>query len=154
MKKVLALTVLMITTAAIGESQTTGRNTLSQRRVEQELIRLDEEWASAARSVNVQALNRIIADDFSMTTATGETRNKKEYIAELVSGVHKVNSLNPDNHQARIYGNVALLTHGGTTEGEYKGQDTSGSYRWTHIFVKRGKRWQCVANQMTRLAQR
>jgi ketosteroid isomerase-like protein len=34
-----------------------------------------------------------------------------------------------------------------------KGQDVSGEYRFTHVWVKRNDHWQVVASQVTRIAK-
>jgi ketosteroid isomerase-like protein len=34
-----------------------------------------------------------------------------------------------------------------------KGEDVSGEYRFTHVWIKGSDRWQVVASQVTRVAQ-
>jgi len=152
MRRVTTLIALLLAAAALAEAQTPRGGTLYQRRAEQELINLNAEWVRAARAADARSLERLLADDFTLTTADGETRSRKEYIAELVSGERKLTSLAPEGYQARLHGDAAVLAHGGTLAAEYKGRDMSGRYRWTHFFVRRGARWRCVATQATRLA--
>ena len=49
-------------------------------------------------------------------------------------------------------GNSAVVTYQTTDKGTYKGNDLSGQYRWTDVFVKQGGVWQIVATQGTRIA--
>jgi len=50
----------------------------------------------------------------------------------------------------RIYGETAVIT--GRSPIKVKGQDVSGEYRFTHVWIKRSDRWQVVASQVTRIA--
>ncbi|MCA1615349.1 MAG: nuclear transport factor 2 family protein [Acidobacteria bacterium] len=138
--------------SAAAQGRRASNSSLNMRRaVEQEIISQNAAWARAARAADTRALERLLADDFTLTTADGETLGKKEYIAEISSGVRKLTSLAPEGHQARVHGGGAVLTHGGTAAGEHKGRDLSGRYRWTHFYARRGRRWRCVATQVTRV---
>lgn len=115
------------------------------------VIELEDQWALAVQRGDTAALHLIIADDFIGTTASGGIKNKQEYLADFISGDRKTTSLTTEDLRVRLYGETAVLTHGGTAEGEYRGRPTSGVYRWTHVLVKRGGRWQAVANHVTRV---
>lgn len=122
------------------------------RRAEQEIIGQNAEWARAARAADARALERLLDDDFTLTTADGERLGRKQYIAELTSGVRRLTALTPEGHQTRVHGGGAVLAHGGALAGEYRGRDISGRYRFTHFFARRGRRgWRCVATQVTRV---
>ena len=47
--------------------------------------------------------------------------------------------------KVRAYGDTAVVTYVTTDKGKFKGQDISGRYRWTDVFVRRGGTWQIVA---------
>ncbi|MCA1607485.1 MAG: nuclear transport factor 2 family protein [Acidobacteria bacterium] len=51
-----------------------------------------------------------------------------------------------------FFGNGCVVIGRSTVKGQDKGQDISGQYRYTRVYVKRQRRWQLVANQSTRLA--
>ena len=42
----------------------------------------------------------------------------------------------------RIYGEAAVITGRSTIKAKVKGQDVSGEYRFTHVWIKRSDRWQ------------
>lgn len=146
------LALLLLLTAAPAGAQGQRNSSLLRRRAEQELIGLNAEWARAARAADTRALGRLLADDFTLTTADGETRDKREYLAEFSSGTRRLSALTPEGHTARVHGNAAVVSHGGSLAGEYGGRDASGRYRWTHFYVRRGRRWVCVATQVTRVS--
>jgi ketosteroid isomerase-like protein len=123
-------------------------------RVIEELIRLENEWALAVQQADTAALRLIIADDYFGTTASGGIQNKQDYLADFISGDRRTFSLTTEDLKVRVYGETAVLTHGGRAEGEYRGRSTRGAYRWTHVLVKRDGRWQALANHVTRLEDR
>jgi ketosteroid isomerase-like protein len=153
MKRVLIAAALLAAAAAPAAAQAGGRPTPYRQAVERQLIALVEEWGRAARGADARALERLLADDFSATTADGRVRNRREYIADFVSGSRRIDELTFDDYRSRVHGSAAALTHGGTLRGTQDGRDASGRYRWTHIFVRRGARWRVVATQATRLAR-
>lgn len=113
------------------------------------LIDLEDQWARAVQQGDVRALDTIIADDYVGTTASGHVQSKADYLADFSTGNRRVFTLTTEDLDVRIYGDVAVLTHGGHARGESRGQPVAGAFRWTHVFVERDGRWQAVANQVT-----
>jgi ketosteroid isomerase-like protein len=146
------LAALLCVCASPAAAQGRG-GTRYQQRVEQELIRLDEEFARAVVRADARALERLLAEDFSATGPDGERVGRKEFIGEIASGDLKLAALTPDDHLVRLYGTAAVVNHGGTMRGERVGRDAGGRYRWTHIFVRRGGRWRCVSSQTTHVVE-
>jgi ketosteroid isomerase-like protein len=58
-----------------------------------------------------------------------------------------------EDMKVQVYRDTAVVTYRSTDKGNYKGNDISGRYRWTDVFVKRNGRWQVVSTQGTRIAQ-
>jgi ketosteroid isomerase-like protein len=121
---------------------------------EEELIALENAWALAVQEGDTEGLDLIIGDDYIGTTAAGGTQTKEEYLADFVSEARMTYSLTTEDLRVRVYGETAVLTHGGHAEGELKGQSTSGDYRWTHVLVKRKGRWEAVANHVTGIREK
>lgn len=115
------------------------------------LVDLEHEWALAVQEADAAAIGMIIADDYVGTTASGQIQSKAEYLAEFISGDRRVFVLTTDDLAVRVYGRVAVLTHGGHARGEYRGRPVTGEFRWTHVFVERDGRWQAVANHVTKI---
>jgi len=115
----------------------------------QELTRLEDAWALAVQSGDVEALRLIIADDYIGTTAGGAIQHKEAYLADFISGDRNTSLLTTEDLRVQIYGSTAVLTHGGRAESELRGEKIAGSFRWTHVFVERDGRWQAVANHVT-----
>ncbi len=119
--------------------------------VEQELLKLSREWIEAAGRQDKAALDRILATDFMATDEQGRTINKAVYLTET-EGL-KVDSYSLTDVSTRVYGETAVVSLLMPFKGSYKGQDISGSYRETDVWVKRDNRWQAVASHVSRLAK-
>lgn len=113
--------------------------------VEQELIKLENEWADAWVKRDVAFFDRIMADDYTWTSPWGDVSTKAQDLALVKSGQDVVKSWVLADMKVRVYGDAAVVTGRDTVKETYKGEDVSGQHRWTHTWVKRAGRWQCVA---------
>jgi ketosteroid isomerase-like protein len=148
MKRILVVAVLITTASSIISGQTSGKNT------EQSIRKLVSELATAQTRNDTSALDRIWAAEFTFTNSSGEVQTKAQRLAEIKSGELKFESLSIDDVQVRVYGDTAVVTSRGTVKGQRRGQDIGGQSRSTSVYVKKQERWQLVATQITRIAQR
>ena len=93
--------------------------------------------------------DRIWADDYFLITAGGETKTKRQALAEWISHDLVFTAYSSDEARIRVYDSVAVVTGRISESGSYKGVSFSGRYRYTRIFVKRGGKWQLVVVQRT-----
>ena len=143
MKKILTIVLLTIVSAGFAIAQN-GAD-------EQKLIRMDKEWSQAMERGDRDALNRIIADDY--TTRNG-TWNKAQYIEQAMKDKAdddlnlKNASAVPSNYAVKFKGaDMAVMTHITVGKGEYKGKSFTDYSRSMHIWMKRGGRWQVVSSE-------
>jgi ketosteroid isomerase-like protein len=122
--------------------------------VEQELIKLENEWADAWVRSDVAFNDRIMSDDFTWTSPSGEVWTKAQDIEEIKSGGSVIASWVLTDVKVRVYGDAAVVTGRSTVKETYKGKELSGQVRWTHTWVKRDGRWQCVAAHSSEIAQK
>ncbi|HYL97464.1 MAG TPA: nuclear transport factor 2 family protein [Blastocatellia bacterium] len=115
-----------------------------------QVLAAEEEWAEAVVRADVEAIDRIVSEDFMATNPFGETRYKEEFIANIRDGSPAYKYINREDPEVRIYGNVAVVTGNARTEGTYKGMDVSGPYRYTAIYVQDASRWRSVGIHFTR----
>jgi len=124
--------------------------------VEQELIKLENEWADAWAKQDVAFFERIEADDYTYTSPSGEVWTKAKdlvFVKSLKPG-EGVHSQIIAEMKVRVYGDTAVVTGHCAVKEMYKGQDVSGQERWTHTWIKRSGRWQCVAAHSSEIAQK
>jgi len=120
--------------------------------VEQQIKKLEIQWADAGVQKDVAAIERLLADDFSETAPDGLVYTKAQEIAYLKSGEDVVSSYTYSDMKVRVYGDTAVVTYVGKQKETFKGRDISGTSRWTDTWVKRGGAWQIVACHGTMIA--
>jgi hypothetical protein len=120
--------------------------------VEQQLKKLEIEWADAEVKKDVAVLDRLLADDFTLTTTFGKVVTKAQAVADVKSGEDATSSYAYSDVKVRVYGDTAVVTYVEKSKETYKGRDNSGTSRWTDTWVKRGSSWQCVASHGSKVA--
>jgi ketosteroid isomerase-like protein len=119
--------------------------------VEQELLKLEQQWTDALVKPDLAFLDRIEADDYTFTDPEGSVWTKAQSQADLKSGEDVISSCVADEMKARVYRDAAVVTGRNTTKETFKGKDISGQYRWTDTWVKLAGRWRCVATHASRI---
>ncbi len=122
--------------------------------IEQELIKLEEDWAKAYVARDVKAMGRIEADDWVYTDADGNVITRAEDLADLASGAFVATSFVVDDLKVRVYGDTAVVTGRQTEKATYKGKDASAVYRITDTWIRRAGGWQCIASHLTKIAEK
>jgi len=124
----------------------------AQAPAEKELMDVENHWAEATVKGDVQALERLYADEYLAIDPAGATFTKAQDIANVKSGNFKLATFKLDELKVRLHGEVAVVTGRNTIKATYMGKDISGAYRFTDVFVKRGGRWQVLTTQGTLVA--
>lgn len=114
---------------------------------------LRREVTEAIRARDRETLERIYADDFTHTHASGRVDNKRQRITALVSGEPTIESAEADDVNIRTYGATTAIITGQSTIRSQGENQSSTRYRWIAVYVRRGSRWQLVASQATRIEQ-
>jgi uncharacterized protein (TIGR02246 family) len=137
--------------AKAAKSQPTGEK-VAMAGAEQEVTQLTDQYIAALKGKDTAALERIWADDLTFITLRGDVQTKAQRLADIQSGANTFDSLETTDRTVRVYGNTAVMTSLTTLKGQYMGQEASGQFRVTNVFVRRGGGWQIVALQMTPIA--
>jgi ketosteroid isomerase-like protein len=146
---VIAALVLAISSPALAGSKTGAAKAAD---VEQALMQMERDWFDAYVKRDAAALERIEADDYMTVDPSGMVSTKAQDIDAIKSGKLAFQSGTFDDMKVRVYGDAAVVTARVVIKGSYMGQDISGAYRGTDVFVKRGGRWQAVSSHVTRIA--
>jgi ketosteroid isomerase-like protein len=125
----------------------------SQRRVVEEIRKLDRERIQAQVHADAVALDRIYADDFIGIGPSGTLRTKKEVLADFTSGSLKFQSITTDDVQIRVYGNAAVETGLSTMKGQDAEKVVPEENRFTRVWIKQGRRWRLVSNHYSNLVK-
>ena len=114
---------------------------------ERDVLAVEREYVRAHVERDVEALDRVLADDFSMFGG----RIKKEHRLALISNpLFAVNALKTDDVQVVVNGREAILTGTAKLTGSFRGREfNTPRYGYTRHLAKRGGRWQIVSVEFT-----
>lgn len=114
---------------------------------ESAVLAVEREYVRAHVERDVAALDRVLADDFSMFRGTV----KKEHRLALVSNpLFRVTSLKTDDVQVVVDGKAAFVTGTARLTGSFRGREfNTPRYGYTRHLAKRGGRWQIVSVEFT-----
>ena len=122
--------------------------------MQEELLKLENEFERAVASNDADALDRILADDWIIVGPDGNITDKARFLGVIKSGVLSHEVMESTDWRVCLYGNTALVTGLTTTKGKFMGQEFASCERATDIFVKQTDRWQCVFTQLTRFTKK
>jgi len=113
-----------------------------------EVLKLDRDWAGALVRRDTSALERVMADDGTITTSKNELFSKAQYLADIISGDLAFRSIDIEGAKARLYGNAALVTGRYTVKGRYKEQEIAGQQRYSNLYVRQQGAWRLLSQEI------
>ena len=122
--------------------------------MQEELLKLEKEFAQAIVKNDVGAIGQLLADDWIIIDPDGGTIDKSRFLDVIKSGALTHELMESDDMRVRIYGDTALVTALTRTKGKFSGQDFTTQERATDVFVKQNGRWQCVFSKLTRVSKK
>jgi len=122
--------------------------------VEDELLKLEKEFAQAIVKNDVEAIGRFLADDWTIIDPDGGIIDKSRFLAVIKSGALSHEMMESDDMRVRTYGDSAIVTGLTRTKGKYLGQEFTTQERATDVLIKRNGRWQYVFSQLTRFTKK
>jgi len=121
--------------------------------VEQQLTKLENDWANAEVKKDFPVFVRIMSDDFTNTDPEGNVSSKTQAIAAAKSGEDVITSLHLSDLKVRVYGDAAVVTYVADAKETFKGRNVGGRSQWTDTWIKRGDSWQCVASHGSKISK-
>ena len=113
--------------------------------------RVDKAFADAMVKGDLGALGKTYADDYVFTDPTGRVSHKAELLESFRRGVIHIRSQEISDVHVNVYGDVAVEIGKLVSQATRDGKDSSGTFRFTRVWVNRDGRWQTVAFQETPL---
>jgi ketosteroid isomerase-like protein len=92
---------------------------------------------------------RSLADDYVAIGPLGNVTTKTEAVAARKNSQLHYESVDFSEVAVRVYGEMAIVTARAEVKGTDLGQDFSGPYRFTRIWVKHNGEWKTVSYQAT-----
>ena len=116
-----------------------------------EIEKMEQKRLQAVVEADMPTLNAIYADDFFYNTSAGPSLTKAEYLPRYTSGDLKVNAIDSEARDIRIYDKTALVTGIAHVTMTTKGETRTIHLRYLNVWVKRENGWVLVARQGTNL---
>jgi uncharacterized protein (TIGR02246 family) len=125
-------------------------------KAEEEVRKLEREWLDAYEQNDAAAMERIVADDFTITFPNGGMQTKPQLMAMVKSprraGQPRM-KFHTEDVQSRAYGTAVILIGRVVTEYERDGKTVREQSRYTDTYVSRGGRWQVVASHLSNVEE-
>jgi ketosteroid isomerase-like protein len=122
--------------------------------VEEELLKLENEFAEAIVRNDLEGIGRLVADDWIIIESNGGIVDRARFFEVIKSGALTHEMMESEDLRVRVYGDSAVVTAITRTKGKFMRQEFSTQERATDVFVKRDGRWQCVLTHLTRFPKK
>ena len=114
-----------------------------------EVVDMERQSKEATLHRDADFTRRTLADDYVAITPLGQVTTKEDAVSARKSGQLRYESLNVSDMVVRVYGDMAVVTARADVKGRQLGEDFSGPYRYTRVWVRRNGHWQTVSYQAT-----
>ena len=111
-----------------------------------EVEKLERELFDAYQRRDIAGLDRILDDDYVFIAPNGQIRTKE---AVRNFSWPRYERLEVDDIRVRVYGEAAVLTAQVTIQAP-AGDDLTGLYRHSRVYVRQRGKWRAVSGQSTR----
>ena len=117
--------------------------------MEEELVKVEEEFADAIVKNDPESIERFVTDDWIIINADGGIIEKERFLEVIKSGALTHEMMKSDDMLIRVYGDSAVVSALTRSKGKFMGQEFTTHERSTDVFVRRGGQWRCVLTQLT-----
>jgi hypothetical protein len=119
--------------------------------VVQKIMEMERKLRDANLNNDVSFLEQGIADDFVGINSRGNVYSKAENLRTRRSGYLEFESIEYSGQKIRAYGNTAVVTGTTHVKGSFAAHHFGGAYTYTRVYVKKGKSWEIVNFQVTKV---
>jgi ketosteroid isomerase-like protein len=117
--------------------------------VVREIVDLERQAKDAAIHRDAGFSERTLAEDYVAISPLGQVIGKAETVAARKTAQLRYDSIEVSEMVVRLYGNTAVVTARADVKGRELGEEFSGPYRFTRVWVRRSGHWQTVSYQAT-----
>jgi ketosteroid isomerase-like protein len=123
--------------------------------IEREIVKLEEELTQTEMRVDVDALDRIYADDIMVTAPIGICADKPAVMTEVRAAAAKavVGRYDKDDLKVRAFGDTAVSSYRMSAEATFEGVSIKRQLCITNVWLKRNGSWQIAARHTASLPQ-
>lgn len=148
----LVLTVLITWAPSEGQHVAVRPRTImdsGDQEIIRQIVEMERETKEASLRRDSEFPQRVLADDYVAISPLGQVTTKREALSARKSGQLRYETIDVSDMVVRLYGDTAVVTARADVKGHQLGEDFSGPYRYTRVWVRRAGRWQTVSYQAT-----
>jgi uncharacterized protein (TIGR02246 family) len=124
------------------------------RHTENAIRELGARWAAAEVAGDAAAMADLTVDDFTMVGPAGFVLTREQWLHRYDGGRLVTHALEWTDVQVRDYGDTAVAIGVHTQRAAHEGRPVDGSFRGTHIAVRRDGVWKLAGLQLSPMAWR
>ena len=114
-----------------------------------EIVDMERQAREASIRRDAEFPQRTLAEDYVAITPLGQVTTKQDTLSARKSGQLRYETINVSDMVVRVYGDTAVVTARADVKGHQLGEDFSGPYRYTRVWVRRTGHWLAVSYQAT-----
>ncbi len=114
-----------------------------------EIVEMERQAKEASLHRDPEFSQRTLAEDYVAITPLGQVTTKQDTVSARKSGQLRYEAIDVSDMVVRVYGDTAVVTARADVKGHQLGEDFSGPYRYTRVWVRRTGHWQAVSYQAT-----
>jgi ketosteroid isomerase-like protein len=114
-----------------------------------EIVEMERQAKEASLHRDPEVSQRTLAEDSVAITPLGQVTTKQDTVSARKSGQLRYETINVSDMVVRVYGDTAVVTARADVKGHQLGEDFSGPYRYTRVWVRHTGHWQAVSYQAT-----
>ena len=114
-----------------------------------EIVDMERQAREATLRRDADFSQRTLAEDYVAITPLGQVTTKQDTLSARKSGQLRYDTIDVSDMVVRLYGDTAVVTARADVKGHQLGEDFSGPYRYTRVWVRRSGHWQAVSYQQT-----
>jgi ketosteroid isomerase-like protein len=114
-----------------------------------EILDMERQAREASLHRDADFSQKTLADDYVAITPLGQVTTKQDTVSARKSGQLRYDTINVSDMVVRVYGDTAVVTARADVKGHQLGEDFSGPYRYTRVWVRKTGHWQAVSYQAT-----
>ena len=116
-----------------------------------QLLDAFDKFKDALLSNEVKALDMLIADEYVGFDPYGAPQDKEMILDAYKPGAVKIDKYDSEDVEARVIGEVGIITGKGYIYGTFGGSEFEHSLRFLDLYVCREGKWQLYMSQITPL---
>lgn len=143
-----SLAAILFVADAPAKGQHPRRNDQFKHQVEQ----MEQAWRSAELTGNVEAMGRLLSDDFVGINMSGQVVTKMQLLERMRNRRTVLTRLDLDDVHVKLIDQTAIVTSRAEVEGTNEGVAMHGTYRYTRVYSRLASgTWQITNYEATRV---